>query len=55
MLSCNHFVLSNSTMGWWAQYLCRNKGVVVSPKEWSKNGKKLMRGLIDSEWELIEI
>lgn len=35
MKNCNHFIMSNSSLSWWAQYLCRfeNK-TVIAPDIW---------------------
>lgn len=38
MYSCKHFVISNSTFSWWAQFLSRNENkLVISPDRWYGN------------------
>lgn len=38
MYSCKHFVISNSTFSWWAQYLSRNENkIVISPDRWNND------------------
>lgn len=35
MYSCKHFVISNSTLHWWAQWRSENKEkIVVAPERW---------------------
>lgn len=38
MSSCKHFIISNSSFSWWAQYMSDNKGkIVISPDRWYNN------------------
>lgn len=41
MCSCKHFILSNSSFGWWAQALCKNnEKYVVVPSPWYADGRR---------------
>lgn len=53
MYSCRHFIISNSTFSWWAQYLSRNEDkIVIAPKRWYNNPFK--SALYDDKWILID-
>ena len=41
MSACRHFVISNSTFSWWAQFLSVNtKKIVVAPDPWRADARK---------------
>lgn len=51
MYSCKHFVISNSTFSWWAQYLSRNGDkIVISPDHWTNDEDKDPKHLIADDF-----
>lgn len=54
MQHCRHFIISNSTFSWWAQYLgdAPDK-IVYAPGRWYANDKH--SALYSSNWQLIEV
>ena len=54
MYSCHHFIISNSTFSWWAQYLCQREGkIVISPSRWFAN-PQWHSNLIEDEFITID-
>lgn len=53
MYNCKHFILSNSTFSWWAQYLSRNEQkIVIAPSRWLNKG--FYKDIYDDNWILID-
>lgn len=54
MSMCKHFIISNSTFSWWAQYLSTSKSkIVISPSRWFNNDYK--SPLIEKDFIKIEV
>lgn len=54
MSACKHFILSNSSFSWWAQYLCKNDNkVIVAPSKWYNDSTRA--DIYEKSWELIEV
>lgn len=55
MGSCKHFIISNSSFSWWAQYLSANDTkIVVAPSKWF-NGPVNAAGIYMPGWKLIDV
>lgn len=51
MYSCKHFIISNSTFSWWAQYLSRSTNkIVISPDHWTNDKSKDVKHLISDDF-----
>lgn len=54
MSSCKHFIISNSTLHWWAQYLSTNPNkIVIAPSRWYNDDFK--SALFQKSWVTIDV
>ena len=54
MSKCKHFIISNSTYSWWAQFLSENNDkTVIAPNQWCRDGSG--RELYMDEWVLLDV
>lgn len=53
MSACKHYILSNSSFSWWAQFIrVREGGYTIAPKRWNNTSDN--REIYDSDWILID-
>ena len=55
MYSCKHFIISNSTFSWWAQYLSNNSGIVIAPEIWNRLNHDGIADLYMPNWITMKV
>lgn len=54
MAECNHFIIGNTTFGWWAQYMSkRDKKIVIAPSRWMAIDMPI--DIYQDGWHLIDV
>ena len=54
MSACKHFVISNSSFSWWAQYLSKNENkIVYAPSRWYPDNRPC--DIQEDSWKYIEV
>lgn len=54
---CKHFIIGNTSFGWWAQYLSNNQNkIVIAPDHWyRKEGLNKVCHIYQQNWKLIDV
>lgn len=54
MSECKHFIIGNTTYGWWAQYLSKNKDkIVIAPSKWM--AIEMPIDIYQGDWTLVTV
>lgn len=54
MSLCKHFIIGNTTFGWWAQYMCMNPAkITVAPSKWMLVDMPI--DIYQKDWHLIDV
>lgn len=54
MSRCKHFIIGNTTFGWWAQYLSKNPNkITVAPNQWMLVNMPI--DIYEDSWTLIDV
>jgi len=57
MGTCKHFIIGNTSFGWWAQYLSNSSDkIVIAPNHWyRKEEMNEICGIYQEHWHLIDV